>query len=276
MSYENAPSTILLATACACCGRALRDAISVETGVGPECRERFSFDEAQGTPNWVAATELMREVAKESTIFVELLARFESREFVDARSAVNVLVHHVAHQKSNLDNNIARKIFSSIAMLGYTVLADRIAKRFRETIDIPANVCTIHEDCKTNEELARACKADQKAREVKPVVTTSVDETTKLRRQYGEILAAFTHDGNITVADFNALVKAESPASPAEFVEVARKIVCDCKRCNASGRVSLRNGWSKCFRCDGKGHQTVNDAFRNRAYDAYRRAGNAA
>ena len=37
-SYENAPATIMLATHCCCCGRPLVDAISVELGIGPECR----------------------------------------------------------------------------------------------------------------------------------------------------------------------------------------------------------------------------------------------
>lgn len=38
MSYENATATKLLATHCICCGRPLVDAISVELGIGPECR----------------------------------------------------------------------------------------------------------------------------------------------------------------------------------------------------------------------------------------------
>jgi hypothetical protein len=37
--YENAPATKMLATNCVCCGRALVDAISVEMGIGPECRK---------------------------------------------------------------------------------------------------------------------------------------------------------------------------------------------------------------------------------------------
>jgi hypothetical protein len=37
-SYENAPATIMLATHCCSCGRPLVDAISVELGIGPECR----------------------------------------------------------------------------------------------------------------------------------------------------------------------------------------------------------------------------------------------
>ena len=36
--YTQAPATIMLATNCVCCGRALVDACSVELGSGPECR----------------------------------------------------------------------------------------------------------------------------------------------------------------------------------------------------------------------------------------------
>lgn len=45
MNYENLRSTKLLATHCICCGRALRDAASVEYGVGPVCREKYGFNE---------------------------------------------------------------------------------------------------------------------------------------------------------------------------------------------------------------------------------------
>lgn len=38
MNYVNAPATRMLATNCCCCGRPLVDAISVELGIGPECR----------------------------------------------------------------------------------------------------------------------------------------------------------------------------------------------------------------------------------------------
>jgi hypothetical protein len=42
MSYEGAVTTKMLATNCVCCGRALVDAISVELGIGPECRDGFN------------------------------------------------------------------------------------------------------------------------------------------------------------------------------------------------------------------------------------------
>jgi hypothetical protein len=39
--YENAPATKMLATNCVVCGRPLVDAISVEMGIGPECRKEY-------------------------------------------------------------------------------------------------------------------------------------------------------------------------------------------------------------------------------------------
>lgn len=40
-AYENAPATKMLATNCVVCGRALVDAVSVEMGIGPECRKEY-------------------------------------------------------------------------------------------------------------------------------------------------------------------------------------------------------------------------------------------
>ena len=45
MGYEDAKSTKLLATNCLACGRPLRDAVSVETGIGPLCREKYGYSE---------------------------------------------------------------------------------------------------------------------------------------------------------------------------------------------------------------------------------------
>lgn len=43
MSYETAPATIMLATQCAICQRPLVDSISIETGMGPDCRSKHGF-----------------------------------------------------------------------------------------------------------------------------------------------------------------------------------------------------------------------------------------
>lgn len=41
MSYTNAPACTMLATQCCVCNRPLLDAISVEMGIGPECRKKY-------------------------------------------------------------------------------------------------------------------------------------------------------------------------------------------------------------------------------------------
>lgn len=43
--YENLASTRMLASHCAVCSRPLRDAESVEIGIGPDCRAKYGFDE---------------------------------------------------------------------------------------------------------------------------------------------------------------------------------------------------------------------------------------
>jgi hypothetical protein len=50
--YENAPATKMIAVNCACCARPLLDARSVETGMGPICRRKHGFNEADGEANW--------------------------------------------------------------------------------------------------------------------------------------------------------------------------------------------------------------------------------
>jgi len=64
--YEEAPSTKMLATHCAVCGRPLRDAISVSVGMGPDCRERHGYNaevdpiaraEANKIIHWVAVKQ---------------------------------------------------------------------------------------------------------------------------------------------------------------------------------------------------------------------------
>jgi hypothetical protein len=101
MSHENAPATKLLATACACCGRNLVDAESVETGIGPECRKRFAID-------------TVRDNA--------------------AREAANALVNVVA--RKGVSKATCREVCAKLDALGYHVLAARILKRFRTTLPV--------------------------------------------------------------------------------------------------------------------------------------------
>lgn len=63
MGYEAARSTILLATHCLLCGRPLRDAKSVEIGIGPVCRNKAGYDADIGEIARKAANKLIYEAA---------------------------------------------------------------------------------------------------------------------------------------------------------------------------------------------------------------------
>ena len=113
MSYVDAPACQLLATHCCCCGRPLVDAISVELGIGPECRKGFDGNIDATTQN--DCNRLTRAAA-------------------------------VAAQSGNVER--VREIAETIEFLGLTALANKIRKRFvnaekRATITIVNNGDTL-------------------------------------------------------------------------------------------------------------------------------------
>lgn len=63
MSYENLKSTQMLATRCAVCARPLRDAVSAELGMGPDCREKYGYNEVVNEVNRERANQLIFLVA---------------------------------------------------------------------------------------------------------------------------------------------------------------------------------------------------------------------
>jgi hypothetical protein len=211
MGYENAPATTLVATNCACCGRALVDAVSVETGIGPECRKKF------GIPS--DASE-------------------------DARTEANKIVFLLA--RGGLAREDARPMFDRLNALGFELLAARVAKRFRTTLEVGPSV-------------------------------------SELRATYANLLRGFTYD-NIKAVEFNALVKASlvkttNNPTPAHFVACAEAMRCPCRRCAGTGSFITRveNGEPRgpggiCFRCEGKGYQTAADGHRNRTHDEHHMA----
>jgi hypothetical protein len=77
MSYENAPATKMLATHCAACGRPLVDAVSVETGLGPDCRKKYSVEVSE--ENRELANGLVYQLALEQTGEAALRCAFELR-----------------------------------------------------------------------------------------------------------------------------------------------------------------------------------------------------
>lgn len=64
MSYEQAPATKMVATHCAFCARPLVDAQSVETGVGPVCRERHMVPDSASNEHRPEANRLIHQIAR--------------------------------------------------------------------------------------------------------------------------------------------------------------------------------------------------------------------
>lgn len=122
--YEFAPSTVMLAQSCACCGRALRDAISVERGVGPDCAAKYGYGEKQAEPDWAAALAFLGGIAGMKALGIES-ALWVSALGEDARVAANVLVHRAACA----DMGAERVRFgAAIVALGFIKLGAAVAK----------------------------------------------------------------------------------------------------------------------------------------------------
>lgn len=104
MGYEDAPATRLLATRCALCGRPLVDSVSVEIGIGPDCRRKVKFDNA-----------ISEEV----------------------RSEANRLVYEIALHRSTatVDPKVVSRVALRLRDLGLTTLAERMIRGFA-TIEI--------------------------------------------------------------------------------------------------------------------------------------------
>lgn len=63
MTYENSASAKLVASHCVVCNRPLVDAASVETGMGPECRTRYGYNENVPSENRREANVIIHEIA---------------------------------------------------------------------------------------------------------------------------------------------------------------------------------------------------------------------
>lgn len=93
MPYENARSTRLLATRCCACGRALRDAESVELGIGPVCRRNHGFNLQVSAADRAEANALVHGIAARGRMTVEERNRLVALGFhqLAARLATRLL-----------------------------------------------------------------------------------------------------------------------------------------------------------------------------------------
>jgi hypothetical protein len=100
--YENAPATKMLATHCAACGRPLVDSVSVEVGMGPDCRKKYGY-------NAVVDEEL--------------------------RSQANKLIYKIALARSGSGTDLgAVQAIRSLRDLGFDKLAEICLKRCRVVV----------------------------------------------------------------------------------------------------------------------------------------------
>ena len=94
--YQNAPATKMLAVHCVCCGLPLLDAVSVQMGMGPDCREGAFPD---------GVDECDRKIANEHVFHAALAAQ--------TGNVVKVLEYA-----------------EMIRKLGFGELADKVGRRF--------------------------------------------------------------------------------------------------------------------------------------------------
>ena len=125
MTYENSPACLLLATNCACCGRPLVDAKSVELGIGPDCRAKYGFDDVPTAPDFIAARTIALNFAADLNDETVL-------DWTDARVVCNLLVHRYAS-----DHKANAWAATAIHALGYVKLSAKLLKRAKTaTVEI--------------------------------------------------------------------------------------------------------------------------------------------
>jgi len=134
--WTTAPSTKMLAARCICCSHILRDAVSAETGVGPDCRKMHGYESAATPANWIDAVALMFEALTLNDAWHPAVAAFlrgqagltstggapDSPE-QRARTAANALIHHAAANQGAVG---LERIVAAIGALGFSQIARRI------------------------------------------------------------------------------------------------------------------------------------------------------
>jgi Family of unknown function (DUF6011) len=139
MSYENAPATILLATTCAACGRDLGDALSVELGIGPECRRKCGWTKRQGfgpgaDADWKRAAKVLAPSGHDALLVAD-----------DARTSCNRLVHRLAIGDLDMDTTI--RLIGAVASLGYRKLAQACTPALRKvTVETEGETLVVKAD----------------------------------------------------------------------------------------------------------------------------------
>lgn len=108
----------LVAERCACCARVLKDAQSVERGIGPDCFQKY-YDKCSGNADFRRSVGLATDCA-----MLDRIAAMLNRE--DARGACNVILHAIACQWEHPDNMTRIEL---VRALGFDKLALRLEER---------------------------------------------------------------------------------------------------------------------------------------------------
>lgn len=118
-------TTALTATHCAICHRALRDAASVERGVGPDCAKKYGLGEAQEPCNLDGARAYLHKSGLAAAYAGVATKASAAAEWNAPRDAANVLVHFLAVHPRFAG---AAELVTTIRHLGFVRLADRLAE----------------------------------------------------------------------------------------------------------------------------------------------------
>lgn len=269
MTYENAVSTRLIATHCAVCRRPLRDAVSVERGVGPDCAERYGYGEAQTEPTWLVVAVALTEVAGGLS-----LEAFVTR---DAHALANLLTHQIATDLDAEETN--GRLLAAIRGCGFTKLADKLATHLKEwkrpvvsveyegtTMRLSteglgkdafhAHLRAVHAACRVAKVTGWWSWDQDRKQHVLPVAAKRAylvgfqaalpdDAKVTIRSDKGELVV--THVDAETTAEREA-IRTEPVATP-------RTEPIKCPKCAGTGHLSeyshVQGG--VCFRCSGTG-----------------------
>ncbi len=136
MSYENSPACKLIATTCCCCGHPLVDAVSVEAGIGPDCRKKWGYVEAQLEPDWVAYDALIGDTKAAPRMVPMYRMGHEGITMVPAtalpepertpRALANIITYRIA---ANIEAPTVRRDILALSALGFATLSAKLAKR---------------------------------------------------------------------------------------------------------------------------------------------------
>jgi hypothetical protein len=240
-SYVNAPATKMLASHCAVCGRPLCDATSVELGIGPICRGKHGYDQADSDIDPTQALAVITALA--ATLDPEVASDIIDGRVCDARTAANRVVYRIALDQRKCP--ATTRMIDALRALGFTSLADRIEKRLGEPKPKVASVDALRRSYRnaltglTYDNASKSAVQDAVGRELEAM---------------GALAANYT-------------------PTPHEFVEAIQRAHIKCRKCNGSGKYYGRNGrcFGDCRRCKGKGYQDHVDGHRNAAFDNHRR-----